>query len=262
MPSAGAVRQLGDERLQAGTVTLHDRPGKGTAAPSTISRRQPTMLTLCGFAASNYYNKVKLALLEKGVPFEEELAWLGQTDPAASPLGKVPYLKTDDGPLSESTVLLEYIEAKYPAHPLLPADPFAAAKVRELLRYTELHLELVARNLYPEAFFGGKVSDAAKEKTGQQLEKNIAAFARLAKFAPFLAGDTFTLADCGGAVHLQLVASATKIIYGRDYLAELPVRDYLKRLGERPTVQKVNADRKTNTELMLANVRAKAQAKG
>jgi glutathione S-transferase len=219
------------------------------------------MLTLCGFAASNYYNKVKLALLEKGVPFEEELAWVGQTDLAASPLGKVPYLRTDEGAISESTVLLEYIEAKYPAHPLLPADPFAAAKVRELLRYTELHLELVARNLYPEAFFGGKVSDAAKEKTGQQLEKNIAAFAKLAKFAPYLAGDTFTLADCGGAVHLQLVASATKIIYGRDYLADLPVRDYIKLLGERPTVQKVNADRKANTELMMAAAKEKAQAK-
>ena len=35
------------------------------------------MFKLCGFAGSNYYNKVKLALLEKGVPFEEELAWLG-----------------------------------------------------------------------------------------------------------------------------------------------------------------------------------------
>jgi len=219
------------------------------------------MLKLCGFAASNYYNKVKLALLEKGIPFEEELAWVGQTDPVASPLGKVPYLKTDEGNLSESTVLLEYIEAKYPAHPLLPADPFAAAKVRELLRYTELHLELVARNLYPEAFFGGKVSDGTKEKTGQQLEKNIAAFAKLAKFSPYLAGDTFTLADCGGAVHLQLVASATKIIYGRDFMAELPVRDYLKLLGERPTVQKVNAERKVNTELMLAPAKAKAQAK-
>jgi glutathione S-transferase len=219
------------------------------------------MLKLCGFAASNYYNKVKLALLEKGVPFEEELAWVGQTDPEASPLGKVPYFKTDDGALCESTVILEYIEAKYPQPPLLPADPFAAAKVRELLRFLELHLELVARNLYPEAFFGGKVSDGTKEKTGQQLEKNIAAFAKLAKFSPFLAGDSFTLADCGGAVHLQLVASATKIIYGRDYLAELPVRDYLKRLGEMPTVQKVNADRKTNTELMMANAKAKAQAK-
>ena len=44
------------------------------------------MLTLCGFSASNYYNKVKLALLEKGVPFTEELAWVGQTDPQASPM--------------------------------------------------------------------------------------------------------------------------------------------------------------------------------
>jgi glutathione S-transferase len=214
------------------------------------------MLTLCGFAASNYYNKVKLALLEKGVPFEEELAWVGQTDTAASPLGKVPYLKTDEGTLCESTVMLEYIEAKYPQHPLLPANPFAAAKVRELLRYLELHLELVARNLYPEAFFGGKVSDSAKEKTGQQLEKNVAAFAKLTQFSPFIAGDTFTLADCAALVHLPLVSSATKIIYGRDFLADLPVRDYLKRLGERATVQQVGADRKANTELMLQRMKA------
>lgn len=213
------------------------------------------MLTLCGFAASNYYNKVKLALLEKGVPFEEELVWVGQTDPDASPLGKVPYLKTDEGTLSESTVILEYIEASYPQHPLLPANPFAAAKVRELVRYIELHMELVARNLYPEAFFGGKISDAAKEKTGQQLEKSVAAFAKLAKFSPFMAGDAFTLADVAAAVHLPLVGSASKLIYGRDYLADLPVRDYLKRLGERPAVQKINADRKTNTELMLQRMK-------
>ncbi len=90
------------------------------------------MLTLSGFSASNYYNKVKLALLEKGVPFEEELAWVGATDAAASPLGKVPYLKTPDGAMCESAVMLEYIEQKYPQNPLLPADPFAAAKVREL----------------------------------------------------------------------------------------------------------------------------------
>lgn len=214
------------------------------------------MLTLCGFSASNYYNKVKLALLEKGLPFEEELAWVGETDLNASPLGKVPYLRTDEGTLCESTVMLEYLEAKYPQPALLPADPFAAAKARELLRYLELHLELVARNLYPEAFFGGKVSDAAKEKTGQQLEKNIAAFAKLAKFSPFIAGDSFTLADCAAVVHLPLVSGATKIIYGRDYLADLPVRDYLKKVGERPSVVKVNADRKTNTELMMQRARA------
>lgn len=223
------------------------------------------MLTLCGFAASNYYNKVKLALLEKGVAFEEELAWVGETDRNASPLGKVPYLMTKHGAISESTVMLEYIEDQFPAQPLMPADAFQKAKVRELLRYIELHLELVARNLYPEAFFGGKVSDGAKEKTGQQLEKNVAAFAQLVKFSPFIAGDQFTLADCAAAVHLPLVSSASKIIYGRDCLADLPVGDYLKRLGERPAVQQVNADRKINTGLMMERAKAApaaAAAKG
>ena len=215
------------------------------------------MLTLCGFAASNYYNKVKFALLEKGVPFQEELAWLGRTDPDCTPLGKVPYLKTEQGPLCESAVIMEYVEQKYPQRPLLPADAYAAAKVRELVVFLELHLELVARNLYPEAFFGGKISDSAKEKTGAQLEKNVAAFAALAKFSPYVAGDTLTLADCAAVVHLPLVSSATKIVYGRDFLADLPVRDYLKRMGERPALAQVNADRKTNTELMLSRLKAK-----
>jgi glutathione S-transferase len=214
------------------------------------------MLKLCGFSASNYYNKVKLALLEKGVAFEEELAWVGETDPAASPLGKVPYFKTDEGPISESTVMLEYLEARYPTPALLPSDPYQAAKTRELVRYIELHLELVARNLYPEAFFGGKVSDAAKEKVQQQLEKNVAAFAQLTRFAPYIGGDSFTLADCAAAVHLPLVSSATKIIYGRDFLADLPVREYLGVLGQRASVNQINADRKANTELLLKRSKA------
>lgn len=210
------------------------------------------MLTLCGFSASNYYNKVKLALLEKGVPFQEQLAWVGQTDLTASPLGKVPYLLTPEGPLCESAVIADYIEAAHPTPALVPAQAFAAAKVRELITFMELHLELVARNLYPQAFFGGTVSEAAREKVGIQLEKNIAAFAKLASFAPYMAGDSFSMADCAAIVHLPLVSSATKAIYGRDYLAELPVRDYLARMAERPHVQRINADRKTSTAEMLA----------
>ena len=213
------------------------------------------MFKLCGFAASNYYNKVKLALLEKDVPFEEVLTWLGETDRAASPLGKVPYAITEEGPLSESTVILEYIEARYPEKPLLPASPYEAAKVREVLRYLEIHLELVARNLYAEAFFGGKVSENLKEKLRPQLERSVEAFARLTSFSPFIAGDRFTLADCAAVVHLPLVSSATKIIYGQDMLAGLPVKDYLKRLSERPTVQRVSADRKANAEVMMARAK-------
>lgn len=210
------------------------------------------MLTLCGFSASNYYNKVKLQLLEKGLPFEEQLAWVGETDRTATPLGKVPYLLTPEGPLCESAVMADYIEALYPEPALLPAGAYGAAKVRELVTFLELHLELVARNLYPQAFFGGTVSESAREKVGAQLEKNIAAFGKLTRFDPFIAGNSFTLADCAAIVHLPLVSSATKIVYGRDFLSDLPVREYLARMAERPHVQRVNADRKTNTAEMLA----------
>jgi len=208
------------------------------------------MLKLCGFAASNYHNKVKLALLEKNVPFEEVLAWIGETDPSASPLGKVPYIITDSGSLCESEVIMEYLEAAYPQHPLLPGDPLQAGKVRELITFMELYLELTTRELYPEAFFGGKVSDSVKDRQHKLLSRYIPGFAKLAKFSPYIAGDTFTMADCAALVHLPLVSAATKIIYGADMLADLPVKDYVKKLGERETVQKVNAERKANTELM------------
>ena len=216
------------------------------------------MLTLCGFGASNYHNKVKLVLLEKGVAFEEELAWVGETDPTASPLGKVPYLKTDKGSVCESTVMVEYIEQQYPQHPLIPKGAFEAAKVRELMIFLDLHLELVARNLYAEAFFGGKVSDAVKEKISAQLEKNVAAFAKLVQFRLFIAGNEISIADYTAAVHLPVITAVTKTIYGKDFLADLPVKDYMKMWSERPSMQRVHADRKANNELFMARMKSKA----
>ncbi len=217
-------------------------------------------LKLCGFAASNYFNKVKLQLLEKEVPFEEERVWTGNAHPLLmdrSPMGKVPFLDTPSGSISESSACAEYIETVYPQRPLLPAEPYAAAKVRELIIYMELHLELVARDLYAEAFFGGKVSDGLKERTRKLLLKGVNGFSKLVKFSPYVAGAEFTLADCAAVAHLPLVSSASKIIYGDDVLAGLPVRDYLKAMGARPHVQTVNADRKTSTEQMLAKLGAK-----
>jgi len=170
----------------------------------------------------------------------------------------VPFLDTGRGCISESLACAEYIEAAYPQFPLLPADPFAAAKVRELLVYLELHLELVARELYAEAFFGGKVSDEAKERVRKLLVRGAAGFGRIARFSPFVAGDRFTLADCAAVVHLPIVSGASKLIYGEDLLAALPIKDYLRAVGDRPAVRKVNEDRKTDSQRMMAEQRARA----
>jgi glutathione S-transferase len=215
------------------------------------------VITLCGFSLSNYYNKVKLVLLEKGIPFTEERVMTKSTDEAvlaASPLGKVPFIRTDKGALCESQVIVDYLEALSPQHSLTPSDPFAAAKVRELVTFIELHLELVARELYGQAFFGGSVDDATKERVRKLLTKHIAGFKRLAKFAPYVGGDTFTQADCAAYASLPLVATASKAVLGEDLLAAAGIdwKAYVKLIGERPSAQRVAADRKADTDRMAA----------
>ena len=213
------------------------------------------MLKLGGFAVSNYYNKVKVALLEKGVPFEEVYCLTSQDESyrKRSPMGKVPYLEVDGQCLCESQVICEYLEDTQPQMPLYPKDAFERARVRELVTIIELHMELVARRLYTQAFFGGTVSDETKTQVEKELAKGARAFKQLAKFSPFVAGANLTLADCVAGVHLPLVSLASKIVLGNDVLADCAqVKPYLKMLNERPTFKKMNDERKAATEAMAA----------
>lgn len=78
------------------------------------------MIQLHGSAVSNYDNKVKLALLEKNVPFTEAHQGTRSTDEAvlaASPLAKIPYVATDQGSLSESQAILEWLEDAFAQPP-------------------------------------------------------------------------------------------------------------------------------------------------
>jgi glutathione S-transferase len=219
------------------------------------------MIKVCGFRVSNYHNKVLIALLEKGVPYEEDCNIKPSQKPeylALSPMGKVPFMEVGGTRLIESEVILEYLEDAYPQKPLLPKDPLARAKVRELVTVIELHLELVARRLYPAAFFGGTSSDSTRQSVEKDLAKGVRTLKALAQFSPFIAGAEFTLADCAAAVHLPVVTLATKLTYGRDFLEELPqMKPYLKMLGERPAIAKVNADRRTASEAAKAAAQAR-----
>ena len=206
------------------------------------------MLKLCGFNVSSYYNKVKLSMLEKSVPFEEELVLPRQEESVLkqSPMGRVPFLRTDRGVLTESQVIVEYVEEAYRDVPLYPADPFERAKCREIIQHLELDVELPARRLFGEAFFGGKASDETRREVEKQLGRGLRSLAQLAKFSPYIAGERFTHADCAAGIHLPMVAQATRIIYNRDFVAELlpGAIPYLDRLRERPAVRRVEDDRK------------------
>ena len=221
------------------------------------------MLKLHGFSLSNYYNKVKLALLEKGVPFDEVLVpTVGHpVDKLMSPLGKVPYLETEQGHLCESQVILEYLEALYPAPALLSADPWLAAKHREIITFLELHIELCVRQIYPQAFFGGTLPEKFLARVKADLVRNLAAFKPLLVLGPYAAGDTFSAVDCAAYVHLPVAGLATKIVYGEDLVvaAGIDWKPYVKLIEQRPTAQKVAADRKADQARAVAVTKAAAE---
>jgi glutathione S-transferase len=206
------------------------------------------MLKLCGFHISNYFCKARIAMLEKGLEFELDPSCRPSQASeflARTPMGKVPFLELDGTTLSESQVICEYLEDAYPEKPLYPGDPLERARVRELITYIELHIELVARRLYPQVFFGQPADEAVKQSVQKDLAKGVRAFRARAKFAPYVAGAELTLADCAAYVHLPLVSLATKLAYGEDVLTALPqVKPYIAMLGERPAFRRVTEDRK------------------
>jgi len=212
------------------------------------------MIKLCGLAISNHYNKVKLALLEKGIAFEEIIAPPSQEASylALSPMGKVPYVEVEGKPLAESQAINEYLEDAYPIPALYPRDPWARAKCRELIMMLEFYLNVPAGRLLG-VFFGQTPSDEAKKEVMAMWERGIKALSRLAKFNPFIAGKEFTYADCAAYAHLQLVSMLSKTVYGRDVLEGLNgAQAYLDMLRQRPHCQKVTADQMKAMEAFMA----------
>jgi glutathione S-transferase len=205
------------------------------------------MIHLCGFGVSNYYNKLKLLLLEKQIEFDEVLTypWERPRFQGSSPMGKIPYIETSQGSLSESQAILEYLEEQFPDHPLLPTDVFARAKCRELIQHLELNSEWVARRLYKEAFFGGVVSDETKQEAYERLALGLSAVSQLAAFSPYVFGAAFTAADCVAYVHFVMIQQASLTIFGEDLLARhVPeAAAYMALMDSRPHVQTVMADR-------------------
>ena len=221
------------------------------------------MLKLHGFSSSNYYNVPKLALLEKGIEFEEVLSYTGvgpKYKPEyldKSPLGKVPALETDEGYISESRAILEYIERAYPENPLLPASAFGIAKVQELSQFIELYFELVARRLIPFLLGGGEAPADAVKEFETNITKAAPALGKLSSFETFAYGDTFTLADIAVILNTPVVRSAGQKFLGKDPLDDVPgLTEYCARMEERPHVQTVRADAAADGPGFMAHLKA------
>ena len=156
-------------------------------------------MKLISATPSPYARKVRIALAEKGLPFElrTEVPWNDDTSlPQHNPLEKLPVLILDDGTaLYESSFILEWIERKHPEPPLLPADDdgiLAHKQIDALATGTCDALLLVFfERMRPEAHRSRPWTDRQMRK----VRGGVAEIARRLDAQDYLVRDRFGLAD-------------------------------------------------------------------
>ncbi|MDX1733326.1 MAG: glutathione S-transferase family protein [Halioglobus sp.] len=216
------------------------------------------MITLHGFASSNYYNVVKHVLLYKDIPFVERLIYGGDDEwLAVSPVGKIPALTTEDGRhLSETVVICDYLEEVYPQQPLYPEDPGDKATVRQIMKVAELYLELPSRSMIAYAFSGKEAPEAVKQNARHVTQRGVGAMNRLCRFSPWIAGEDMTLAD----IYVHYVNSVVHGIGSRllqwDIVAEIDgMKQWSRDMRNSDIARRIEADRVANEPEFTAYIK-------
>lgn len=211
-------------------------------------------MKLHGVPLSNYYNMVKHAVLEKGIACEfVEMRPSQHADfLLKSPMGKVPLLETDHGFLTETNVILDYLEECFPGVPLLPGDCFARAKVRQLMKTQELYVETPAHELIG-AIFQREIPAHVKVASQANALKGLAALGRLVRFEPWICGTQLTTADIFVFYSFTLSNRLTRLVYNWDMLKEIPgLENWYRLFSEREITRGILADNKAAADALAA----------
>lgn len=202
-------------------------------------------LIVYGSNVSPFVRKVRVLLAEKGVEYT-----LDQVNPfmpppeflAISPLKRIPVLRDTDLPepntLPDSSIICDYLEHKYPAPALYPADPFQRALALWLEEYAD---SAIATNVGTGLFFErivkrmlrGQPDEAVCQRTlAEKLPPLFDHLEREIGNKEFLAGGMFSIAD---------IAIGTMMVNFNHAGEEVDAKRwprfaaYIRRIHERPS---------------------------
>lgn len=195
--------------------------------------------------------------MHKGVPFEEHILYPGMPELlAVNPTGKVPAMTTEKGTnLSESSVLVEYLEDAYPEHPLFPADIEERGRVRQIMKISELYLELPARRLLPAVLGNVEFPQTTLDEVKSVLGRGTRSLKALADFGPYLVGSQVTLAD----IYLRYALSIPMLVgpgqLDWNVMEEVPgLADWDAMMASTDIAKKIDDDKQANTADFMAYI--------
>ena len=159
-----------------------------------------------GPAISTYVRTVRLALEEKGVPYElVELDFMrGEHKEAAHlarhPFGRVPAFAHDGFDLYETGAITRYIDAALPGPSLTPAEPRAVARMQQAICIVDAYaygamISAIFMQRVVTPLLGGSVDEAKIAAAVPTAELSLEAIEDVMGGQPWLAGDALSLAD-------------------------------------------------------------------
>jgi glutathione S-transferase len=204
------------------------------------------MLKLIGASASPFVRKVRVALAEKGIAYEHDPMVPFGTPPEylkISPLGKIPALLDDGKPLSDSSIIVAYLERKHPQPALYPSDPYEFARALWFEEYgdsalvTNMTAPIFFQRVIAPRFFNRPTDEAVVQKAiDVEAPKCLDYLEEQIDGNEFLAGGQFSIADIGITTHFVNARFAN---YTVDAKRWPKVAGYLGRMLSRPSFRDI-----------------------
>jgi glutathione S-transferase len=191
---------------------------------------------------SSFCWKALIALYEKGVAFEPQL--VDFSDPAQDaafrkmwPIGKFPVLRdeAEDRLVPESSIIIEYIDQKFPGGTrLIPADPAQAREMRFRDRFFDLYVHIPMQKVIGDRLRPDDKRDPfGVEQAKEQIETSYRMLDQQVDARRWVMGDDFSMADC---------AALPALFYGNmvvPFGEHRNVTAYFERLKQRPSIARV-----------------------
>jgi glutathione S-transferase len=190
---------------------------------------------------SPYGQKCKIALAEKGIAFEPRMPkafGTGATDDQGfteqNPRHEVPALVDGDLRIFDSTIILEYLEEKWPEPPLLPQDPAERARLRMLEDVMDTQYEAINWGILEILGFrraGGTLREQQLARAAEQTAKLQGWLERELGRRVWFSGDRFGWGDAAVVPHVNLSKGN-----GNGPKPGTALAEWLARANERPSV--------------------------
>lgn len=194
-------------------------------------------MKLISATPSPYARKVRIALAEKGLPFElvTEVPWNEDTrTPLHNPLEKLPILLLDDGTsVYESHYILEYLEVKHPVPPLLPADPDGVLEAKRLQVLGDGICDAFVLLFFERMRPAEHRSAPWMARQRRKVEGGVREIARSIGSRAWAVGDRFGLGDIAVGTAMAYLDVRFPDFVWRGNFPDLAL--YVDRLSERPS---------------------------